>query len=57
MNRDINFIVERGLKQVGLYHDRRPLVKKENGDIMSPDLKLLYFYHNRLEGYGLEELV
>ena len=57
MNRDIQFIVERGLKQVGLYHNRRPLVKKQNGDIMSPDLKLLYFYHNRLEGYGLEHLI
>lgn len=57
MNRDIGFIVERGLQQVGLYHTRRPLVKKQNGDIMSSDLKLLYFYHNRLEGYGLEELV
>lgn len=57
MNRDIQFIVERGLHQVGLYHDRRPLVKKQNGDIMSSDLKLLYFYHNRLEGYGLEELI
>jgi len=57
MNRDIEFVIDRGLKQVGLYHNRRPLVKKENGDIMSPDLKLLYFYHNRLEGYGLEEFI
>jgi glycerol-3-phosphate O-acyltransferase len=30
---------------------------KKNGNIMSPDLKLLYFYHNRLEGYGLEKYV
>jgi len=57
MHRDIEFVVDRGLKQVGLYHTHRPLVKKQNGDIMSPDLKLLYFYHNRLEGYGLEELI
>jgi len=57
MRKDIEHIVERGLQQVGLYHDNRPLVKKKNGDIMSPDLKLLYFYHNRLEGYGLEQFI
>jgi len=57
MHKSIEHIVERGLQQVGLYHDRRPLARKKNGDIMSPDLKLLYFYHNRLEGYGLEKFV
>lgn len=57
MHKGIEHIVERGLQQVGLYHDRRPLARKKNGDIMSPDLKLLYFYHNRLEGYGLEKVV
>lgn len=57
MRKDIEHIVERGLQQVGLYHDNRPLVKKKNSDIMSPDLKLLYFYHNRLEGYGLEQFI
>ncbi len=57
MKRDIQMIVERGLEQVGLYHDRRPLMKKKNGDVMSPDLKLLYFYRNRLDGYGLEQFV
>lgn len=57
MHKHLEHIVERGLEQVGLYHDNRPLVRKKNGDIMSPDLKLLYFYHNRLEGYDLEKTI
>ncbi|GIV34542.1 MAG: hypothetical protein KatS3mg031_2077 [Chitinophagales bacterium] len=57
MHQSLDVIINRGLEQVGLYHDRRPLVRKRNGDIMSPDLKLLYFYHNRLLGYNLEAYV
>jgi glycerol-3-phosphate O-acyltransferase len=41
---------------VGMYHAKRPLVKNEGGNIETQDLSLLYYYHNRLEGYGLEKL-
>lgn len=42
-----------GLKNVGLYHDQRPLILK--GDkIIIQDTNTLYYYHNRMNGYELE---
>ena len=31
--------------------------KTRDGAIISEDIKLLLFYHNRLEGYGLEQYI
>ncbi len=36
------------------YHSGRTMLEK-NGRVLSLDLRLLYFYHNRLEHYGLEQ--
>lgn len=48
--------IEHGLKNVGLYHDQRPLVKK--GDkIIVQDTNTLYYYHNRMNGYELEKYI
>lgn len=55
MNDDIDSIIEHGLKNLGMYHSKRPLIKTKEGDITTMDMNLLYFYHNRLEGYGLEK--
>ncbi|HLP53356.1 MAG TPA: 1-acyl-sn-glycerol-3-phosphate acyltransferase [Chitinophagales bacterium] len=53
---NIDKIIEHGMKNINLYHTASPLTK--NGDKMgSEDLKLLYYYHNRLDGYGLEKEV
>lgn len=48
-------ILRQGMDQLGIYHLRRPLRRDRKGRIYSSDLKLLYFYHNRLDGYGLAE--
>lgn len=53
---DLDTIINHGLANVGMYHAKRPLVKNEGGNIETQDLSLLYYYHNRLEGYGLEKL-
>ena len=50
-------VVEHGLRNLGIYHSKRPLEKTKSGDITSEDMKLLYFYHNRLEGYQLAQYV
>lgn len=48
--------IAHGLKNVGLYHDQRPLVKK--GDqIIIQDTNTLHYYHNRMNGYGLEKFI
>ncbi len=45
-----------GLENVGMYHAQRPLVRK--GDkIIIQDMNTLYYYHNRMEGYGLEKYI
>ena len=43
-----------GLNNVGLYHDQRPLVRKKDHIIVN-DTNTLYYYHNRMNGYGLEK--
>ncbi|WP_373523624.1 1-acyl-sn-glycerol-3-phosphate acyltransferase [Aquiflexum sp.] len=53
---DLDTIINHGLANVGMYHAKRPLVKNEGGNIETQDLSLLYYYHNRLEGYGLEKI-
>lgn len=48
--------IAHGLANVGLYHDQRPLIKK--GDkIIVQDTNTLYYYHNRMNGYGLEKYI
>ena len=54
---DIDQVVGHGLRNVGLYHSQRPLLKNKEGDIITMNLNTLYYYHNRLEGYELDRLV
>ena len=53
----IDEVIDHGLKNVGLYHSQRPLLKNQNGDVITMNLNTLYYYRNRLEGYGLDRLV
>lgn len=43
-----------GLKNVGMYHAKRPLVRKYD-KIVIQDMNTLFYYHNRADGYGLEK--
>lgn len=56
LNRDIEEIIDHGLKNVGMYHAKRPLLRTKDNKILTEDMNLLYYYHNRLQGYGLEKL-
>jgi glycerol-3-phosphate O-acyltransferase len=50
-------VIEHGMNNINLYHSRSPLLRSSEGYYYSEDLKLLYYYHNRLEGYKLEKYV
>lgn len=50
-------IISHGLKNVGMYHAKRPLIRNKKGDITTEDLNLLFYYQNRLDGYNLEKYV
>ncbi len=53
---DMDEMIRHGLKNIGMYHAVIPVVRTKSKDIKVQRMKLLYFYHNRLVGYGLEKL-
>lgn len=59
MNNTPDKIIEHGLKNLGIYHAKRPLkfTSKEKNSLTSDNLDLLFYYHNRLVGYELEALI
>lgn len=54
---DVPTILEHGVKNLGIYHPRRPLSFTDEHSLGSDSMNLLYYYHNRLEGYGLAKYV
>ena len=50
-------LVRDGVKNLGIYHAEKPLQFNKEGDIISSDFRVLYFYHNRLSNYGLDRAV
>ena len=53
----IDLVIQHGLENVGIFHLKRPLLKNKQGNIITKDLSLLYYYHNRLVGYDLEKFI
>jgi glycerol-3-phosphate O-acyltransferase len=54
---EIDALIEDGLDKIGVYHADKPLKFNKKGCIVSENFKLLFYYHNRLEGYGLEKTI
>lgn len=50
-------VVRQGVKNLGLFHKQRPLDFNKEGNIVSFDFRVLYFYHNRLSHYQLAKYV
>jgi glycerol-3-phosphate O-acyltransferase len=50
-------IIKDGISHLGVYHPEKPLLINKQGHLSSKDFKLLYFYHNRLENYGLDKMI
>jgi glycerol-3-phosphate O-acyltransferase len=57
MNRNLNEVINHGINNLGIYHTKQVLFINEEKNIACDDMKLLYFYHNRMEGYRLEKLI
>jgi len=53
----IDLVIKHGLENVGIFHLNRPVRFNKEGNIITQDLNLLYYYHNRLVGYDLEKFV
>jgi glycerol-3-phosphate O-acyltransferase len=54
---EADVVITRGLDNVGIFHLKRPLLKNKKGNIITKDLAVLYYYHNRLVGYDLEKSI
>jgi len=50
-------VIMRGIENAGIFHLKRPLLRNKAGNIITQDLNLLYYYHNRLVGYDLERFI
>lgn len=50
-------LIEEGLSKLGIYHAVDILKKNKSGNLVCRDIRLLYFYHNRLINYGLEDMM
>jgi len=53
----LSSIMKKGIANLGIYHAKLPLMYNAEGDFQSEDVKILYFYHNRLEGYELHKFI
>ena len=51
----IDEFIDHGVKNIGIYHTEEAITIHK-GIVGSEDLNLLYFYHNRMEGYGLDQI-
>ena len=54
LNLSLDDQIKLGCKNLGLYHAIKP-VKLINESIVVKNMKMLYYYKNRLEGYGLKK--
>jgi glycerol-3-phosphate O-acyltransferase len=54
---NLDLVIRNGLENVGIFHLKRPLLFNKEGNIITQDLNLLYYYHNRLVGYDLEKFI
>lgn len=57
LHRSPEDVVRDGVKNLGIFHSEKPLLFNKEGDITSSNFRVLYFYHNRLNSYGLSRAV
>ncbi|WP_422360572.1 1-acyl-sn-glycerol-3-phosphate acyltransferase [Reichenbachiella sp.] len=55
LSREKDEIIKHGIKNLGMYHAQPPLGFSKQGDVVIQNMNLLYYYHNRLDGYELEK--
>ena len=53
---DTRTIIGHGIQNLGIYHAKRPLTYLNEHTLISENMNLLFYYRNRLEGYGLSTL-
>ena len=54
---EIDALIKDGLAHLGTFHLKKPLKYNKTKEIISEDFTLLYYYHNRLDNYHLDEVI
>lgn len=54
---DLDDIIKDGIANLGIFHPAKPLTFNKAGNIVSQNFRTLYYYHNRLSTYGLDNVV
>ena len=54
--RDAKAVLDHGLRYFASYH-QRPAITREERRIIVKDAELTYYYRNRADGYGIEEVI
>ena len=54
---EVDELMRDGIRNAGVFHLKKPLTFNRSGALVSEDFKMLFFYHNRLENYGLLQTV
>jgi glycerol-3-phosphate O-acyltransferase len=47
--------IDHGLNNIGIYHNKKPIKMDRKGYLYSEDMRLLYYYRNRLSSYSIQE--
>jgi len=50
-------LLQSGVKKLGVIHLKKPLKWTKHHTLLCRDIKLLYYYANRLRGFGFEEVI
>ena len=53
----IDKLIEHGMRNLGSFHIKKVLTFDKDLDVVTEDMNLLYYYHNRLVGYNLEKYI
>lgn len=57
LEKDTKDIIQEGIANLSPYHVEKPLGIGASGEVYTENLKLLFFYHNRLNGYELHRFI
>jgi glycerol-3-phosphate O-acyltransferase len=50
-------ILKSGIRSLGNFHVEKPLTQNSNGQLVSENFSMLYFYHNRLVSYQFDKQI
>ena len=54
---EIDDIIKHGIKHLGTFHAVLPLKFGNKGNILAKNPMLVYYYHNRLSGFHIEDKI